>query len=198
MITGLLREVDTRNCWTLAQALGHGGPHRLQHLLSRARFDHDRAREEIANLVVRELAGQDVVLVADETGDAKSSTGCVGAGRQYSGAIKGLGLCQVAVHLAAVTDSARVVIDRALYLPKDWAADEERRDAAGVGASHTHTVTDGAGRRQSARQMIGRVLPHRWMRMRTGHGTKGRRSRGLSTGRRRSRGCSGAGGRPEH
>ncbi|WP_181383853.1 transposase [Streptomyces sp. NWU339] len=115
MIMGLLTEVDTRNCWTLAQALGHPGPHRLQHLLSRARFDHDRAREEIARLVVRELAGQDVVLVADETGDAKSSTGCVGAGRQYSGAIRGVGLCQVAVHLAAVTDSARVVIDRALY-----------------------------------------------------------------------------------
>ncbi|MFI1294072.1 transposase [Streptomyces sp. NPDC020792] len=70
MIMGLLAEVDTRNCWTLAQALGHPGPHRLQHLLSRARFDHDRAREEIARLVVRELAGQYVVLVADETGDA--------------------------------------------------------------------------------------------------------------------------------
>lgn len=132
MITGLLTEVDTRNCWTLAEVLGHPGPHRLQHLLSRARFDHDRAREEIARLVVRELAGQDVVLIADETGDAKSSTDCVGAGRQYSGAIKGVGLCQVAVHLAAVTQSARVVIDRALYLPQDWAADEERREAAGI------------------------------------------------------------------
>ncbi|MEV5010809.1 transposase [Streptomyces sp. NPDC055692] len=92
----------------------------------------DRAREEIARLVARELAGQDVVLVADETGDAKSSTDCVGAGRQYSGAIKGVGLYQVAVHLAAVTESVRVVIDRALYLPRDWAADEERREAVGV------------------------------------------------------------------
>ena len=105
MVTGLLAKVDTRNCWTLAEALGHPGPHRLQHLLSRARFDHDRAREEIARLVIRELAGQEVVLVADETGDAKSSTDCVGAGRQYSGAIKGVGLCQVAVHLPAVTES---------------------------------------------------------------------------------------------
>ncbi|TFV29855.1 transposase [Streptomyces sp. T1317-0309] len=132
MVTGLLTEVDTRNCWTLAEALGHPGPHRLQHLLSRARFDHDRAQEEIVRLIARELAGQDVVLVADETGDAKSSTDCVGAGRQYSGAIKGVGLCQVAVHLAAVTESVRVGIDRALYLPADWAADEERREMAGV------------------------------------------------------------------
>lgn len=78
LVAGLLLEADTRNCWTLGQALGHPGPHRLQHLLSRARFDHERARTEIARLVAGELAGQDVVLVADETGDAKSSTDYVG------------------------------------------------------------------------------------------------------------------------
>ncbi|MFF6946918.1 IS701 family transposase, partial [Streptomyces lavendulae] len=132
LITGLLLELDTRNCWTLGQALGHRGPHRLQHLLSRARFDHDLARREIVGLVVDELAGQDVVLVVDETGDAKSSTDCVGVGRQYSGAIGGVGLCQVAVHLAAVTATTKVIIDRVLYLPADWAADEERREVAGV------------------------------------------------------------------
>ncbi|WP_406191072.1 IS701 family transposase [Streptomyces sp. NBC_01017] len=132
LVAGLLLEVDTRNCWTLGQALGHPGPHRLQHLLSRARFDHDRAGKEIVRLVAGELAGQDVVLVVDETGDAKSSTECVGAGRQYSGAIGGVGLCQVAVHLAAVSATTKVIIDRALYLPADWAADEERREVAGV------------------------------------------------------------------
>ncbi|KPI11100.1 hypothetical protein OV450_8471 [Actinobacteria bacterium OV450] len=132
LVEGLLLELDTRNCWTLAQALGHSGPHRLQHLLSRARFDHERARKEIARLVIDEVAGQDVVLVVDGTGDAKSSTDCVGAGRQYSGAIGGVGLCQVAVHLAVVTASTKVIIDRALYLPADWAADEERREVAGV------------------------------------------------------------------
>jgi hypothetical protein len=44
-VTGLLTELDTRNCWPLAEALGHPGPHRLQHQLSRASFDHDRAGE---------------------------------------------------------------------------------------------------------------------------------------------------------
>jgi SRSO17 transposase len=38
----------------------------------------------------------------------------------------------VAVHLAAVTATTKVIIDRALYLPADWAADEERREVAGV------------------------------------------------------------------
>ncbi|MEV6297625.1 hypothetical protein AB0M41_46445 [Streptomyces sp. NPDC051896] len=38
--------------------------------------------------------------------------------------------------------------------------------------SHTHVVTDGAGRRLQTRQIINKVLPHQWMRMRAGHGTK--------------------------
>ncbi|WP_407566647.1 transposase [Streptomyces sp. 184] len=111
---------------------GTSGPHRPQHLLSRARFDHERARRGIAGLVIDELAGQSVVLIADEAGDAKLSTDCVGAGWQYSGAIGGVGLCQVAVHLAAVTATTKVITDRALYLQADWAADEERREVAGV------------------------------------------------------------------
>ncbi|MCG3039598.1 transposase [Streptomyces sp. S1A] len=96
------------------------------------RFDRDRARGEIARLLVQEPASQNVVLVADEIGNAKSSTDCVGDGRQCSGALKDVSLCQVAVHLAAVTQTARVVIDRALCLPKDWAADEEPREAVGI------------------------------------------------------------------
>ncbi|MFR9756975.1 hypothetical protein [Streptomyces sp. TR06-5] len=52
MTAGLLLERETRNCWTLAEALGHPDPHRLQHLLSRARFDYDHARKEIARLTI--------------------------------------------------------------------------------------------------------------------------------------------------
>jgi SRSO17 transposase len=69
----MLMELDTRNCWTLAEALGHRGPHRLQHLLSRAAVDHDLARDRIAAWAAGELADPDAVLIVDETGDEKSS-----------------------------------------------------------------------------------------------------------------------------
>lgn len=68
----------------------------------------------------------------DETGDAKSSTDAVGAARQYSGALGGVGLCQVAVHLSLATPAGHAVIGRRLYLGADWAADDERRTLAGV------------------------------------------------------------------
>jgi SRSO17 transposase len=41
-------------------------------------------------------------------------------------------LCQVAVTLTYAAPAGHALIGRPLYLPADWAADEERREAAGV------------------------------------------------------------------
>jgi hypothetical protein len=43
MLGGLLMELDDHNCWTIAEAAGHRGPRRLQHLLSRAVWDDRQA-----------------------------------------------------------------------------------------------------------------------------------------------------------
>ena len=124
--------VARANCWTLAEALGHGGPHRLQHFLARAVWDHDAVRDRAARWVAGQLADDQAVLVVDETGDEKSSTDAVGAARQYSGALGGVGLCQVAVHLTYASRSGQALVDRALYLTRDWAADDERGELTGV------------------------------------------------------------------
>jgi SRSO17 transposase len=68
----------------------------------------------------------------DETADEKASDGCAGAARQYSGTAGGVALCQVAVTLTYAAPAGHALIGRALYLPADWAADEERRELAGV------------------------------------------------------------------
>jgi SRSO17 transposase len=73
-----------------------------------------------------------VVLIVDETADEKSSSDCAGAARQYSGTAGGIAMCQVAVTLTCVAPAGHALIGRALYLPADWAADEERRELAGV------------------------------------------------------------------
>ena len=44
----------------------------------------------------------------------------------------GVALCQVAVTLTCAAPAGHALIDRALYLPADWAADEERRELAGI------------------------------------------------------------------
>ena len=136
MVHGLLAELEDYNCWTLAEAAGHPSPCRMQHLLSRARCDEQQLLDCAADWAVAHLTsgrdGNDVVLIVDETADAKSSGDCAGAARQYSGTLGGIALCQVAVTLTCATPAGHALIGRALYLPADWAADEERRELAGV------------------------------------------------------------------
>jgi SRSO17 transposase len=136
MVHAMLTELDDHNCWTMAEAAGHPGPHRMQHLLSRARVDDQKLPQAAAGWAAGHLcAGQDpddVVLIVDETGDAKTSGDCAGAARQYSGTLGGIAMCQVAVTLTCASPAGHALIGRALYLPAEWAADEERRELAGV------------------------------------------------------------------
>nr|WP_175548749.1 transposase [Mangrovactinospora gilvigrisea] len=128
LMTGMLMEVEDRNCWSLAEALGHPGPHRRQNLLSRAAWDDAEVLAATARWAMDQLGYADPVLIADETGDAKSSTDAVGAAFQCSGALRGVALCQVAVHLTYATAAGHAIVDRRLYLPEQWAADDERRE----------------------------------------------------------------------
>jgi SRSO17 transposase len=138
MVNGLLSELDDYNCWTLAEAAGHGSPCPMQHLLSRARCDDQAMLDATGDWTIEQLNGEqdgdsrNAVLIVDETSDVKSSADCVGAARQYCGATGGVALCQVAVTLTYAVPAGHALIGRALYLPADWAADEERRELAGV------------------------------------------------------------------
>jgi SRSO17 transposase len=132
MAAGLLMELEDYNCWSIAEAVGHSGPHRLQHLLSRAVWDEQQLLDTAAAWAVSHLGDRDAVLIVDETADEKSSTEAVGAARQYSGTLGGVALCQVAVTLTLATSRGHALIGRKLYLPEGCAADEEHRDLAGV------------------------------------------------------------------
>ena len=132
MVSGLLMELEDHNCWTIAEAAGHRGPHRLQHLLSRAVWDDRQVLDAASAWAVSRLDDGDAVLIVDETADEKSSADTAGAARQYNGTTGGVALCQVAVTLTYATGCGHALIDRALYLPEGCAADEEHRELAGI------------------------------------------------------------------
>ena len=132
MVSGLLMELEDHNCWTIAEAAGHRGPHRLQHFLSRAVWDEQQVADIASAWAVSHLDDGDGVLIVDETADEKSSGNAAGAARQYSGTVGGVALCQVAVTLTYATGRGHALIGRALYLPEACAADEEHRELAGV------------------------------------------------------------------
>ncbi len=158
LVAGLVSDLERKNCWTIAERSGHSTPDRLQHLLSRAAWDVEGVRDDLRRYVADRLLGpgEQAVLVVDETGDLKKGTSTVGVQRQYTGTAGRVENAQVAVFLTLVAARGHTFIDRALYLPRCWADDPDRRHQAGVpddvefatkpalaAAMITHAITGG-------------------------------------------------------
>ena len=78
MVNGLLMELEDYNCWSIAEAVGHCGPHRLQHLLSRAVWDDQQVLDAAAAWAVAQLDDGDAVLVVLPGGHDVSGPGPAG------------------------------------------------------------------------------------------------------------------------
>nr|WP_170321746.1 transposase [Acrocarpospora pleiomorpha] len=64
--------------------------------------------------------GRSRVLVIDETAFDKRGRSSAGVARQYSGSAGAVVNCQVGVMAAWATAGGRAMIDRELYLPREW------------------------------------------------------------------------------
>ena len=131
-LRGLLCGVERKNSWQLAEVAGNATPYGIQHLLGRANWDADAVRDELRSYVVESLADDESVLIVDETGFIKKGEKSVGVKRQYTGTAGKTENCQVGVLLAYASRRGQAFIDRELYLPEEWASDEERRERAAV------------------------------------------------------------------
>lgn len=94
-VEGLLAGLPRVNCWSIAEQVGDPSPDGMQHLLSRASWDHDGLAVDLRDYVAEHLGADDGVLVVDETGDVKKGTATVGVQRQYSGTAGRTENCQV-------------------------------------------------------------------------------------------------------
>jgi SRSO17 transposase len=131
-LRGLLSGVERKNSWQMAEVAGNATPYGIQHLLRRADWDADAVRDELRSYVVESLADDESVLIVDETGFIKKGEKSVGVKRQYTGTAGKTENCQVGVLLAYASRRGQAFIDRELYLPEEWASDEERRERAAV------------------------------------------------------------------
>jgi SRSO17 transposase len=68
----------------------------------------------------------------DESGFPKQGKHSVGVKRQYCGHLGKVENCQVGVFLGYTNGNHRILIDKRLFLPEDWAKDKKRRQACGV------------------------------------------------------------------
>lgn len=133
-VQGLLSPVQRKNSWQVAEYLGEDKPYGLQRLLGRARWDADAVRDVLVPYAAAHLLkeGEGGALIVDETGFLKKGTKSAGVQRQYSGTAGRIENCQVGVFLALSGSRGRALIDRELYLPRQWCQDARRREEAGI------------------------------------------------------------------
>src|SRR5665811_2303377 len=72
-LQGLMSHCERKNGWQLAEWMGEAAPYRVQHLLDRARWDADAARDEWPNYVLEELSGPEGFLFVEGTGLVKKA-----------------------------------------------------------------------------------------------------------------------------
>jgi len=162
-LAGLLDRVERKNGWQLAEAIGEFGAKGVQRLLNAAAWDADRVRDDLCDYVVEHF-GDDAsgVLIVDETGFLKKGTKSCGVARQYTGTAGDTVNCQVGVFLAYASHKGAGFIDRALYLPREWTNDQDRRAEAGI-----PTAVRFASKITLAEQMLARAfeagVPAQWV-----------------------------------
>jgi len=161
-IQGLMSDISRKNGWQLAEYGGEATPDGIQRLLSTATWDVDGVRDDLREYVVEEIGTPEGILVIDETGFLKKGQHSVGVKRQYSGTAGRIENCQIGVFLSYASEKGHTLIDREIYLPKEWTTDESRRTTAKVPPTIPF-----ATKPELARQMLERAfaadVPGAWV-----------------------------------
>jgi SRSO17 transposase len=170
-LTGLLADVRRKNSWQMAEAIGEARPRGVQHLLNDARWDADEVRDDLRDYVVEHFGDErSGVQIVDETGFLKKGEKSVGVARQYTGTAGKRENCQVGVFVCYSSEEGAAFIDRALYVPKEWAEDSARREEAGV-PEEVRFSTKGKLAKKMLKRALGAGVPARWVVADTVYGT---------------------------
>jgi SRSO17 transposase len=130
-VEGQLSDLGEKSCEPIAVAAGIP-PRNLQEFLSSYKWEEDRTRNRLQEIVMRDHAGPHSVGVIDETSDVKKGDKTPGVKRQWCGTVGKTENCIVTVHLAYATGDFHCLLDGDLFLPEDWSDDRARCRAAGI------------------------------------------------------------------
>lgn len=122
---------ERRNAENVSEAVN---AHRraMQRFLTDGPWDDVAVTASLQEYLGPILSDPEAAWALDESGFPKQGTKSVGVARQYCGALGKVANCQVGVFLAYVSRHGRALVDKRLYLSREWTDDPERCAAAGI------------------------------------------------------------------
>ncbi len=132
-LSGLFHLDHRRNLEKIDECVDGSEYQSLHHFLSNSPWDAAAVCGQIARDVNDLLGGsQDSCLIIDPSGIPKKGQHSVGVGRQYCGNVGKVDNCQIGVFAALGRGRNACLINKRLYLPRDWTADHQRCEKAGI------------------------------------------------------------------
>src|SRR3954470_19168702 len=131
VIRGLLGGLERKTCEPIAIEAGLARKP-IQFFVGSGKWDDEAVMSELRAHVGEGLSEPDGVVVVDGSAFPKKGTESCGVARQWCGRLGKVDNCQVGVFLAYAAGGGYAPLDRRLYLPEDWAADEGRREKCHV------------------------------------------------------------------
>lgn len=130
-VEGQLSDLQEKSCEPIALAAGIA-PRNLQEFLAHYKWDQNRARNRLHQLVRDQHGGRHTIALVDETSDVKKGDKTPGVQRQYCGTVGKTENCIVTVHLGYAQGDFHCLLDGDLFVPQSWAEDRDRCRAAGI------------------------------------------------------------------
>jgi len=137
-LQGLLSDIPRKSIEPIGLALEGANPNAvraLQQFISEGAWKDEVILNRHWQEVDRDLGEEDGVLTLDGSDFLKQGKESAGVKRQYCGEVGKRANCQAGVFLGYASRKGYTLLDRRLYLPKEWVEEEtyaERREKCGV------------------------------------------------------------------
>lgn len=131
-LQGLLGTGHRKSVEPMAERVCPGQTQQLHHFVSTSTWATEPLEQVLRQTADALVGGDDAALIVDDVALPKQGKHSVGVKRQHCGVLGKQANCQVLVSLTLARREVPVPIALRLYLPEDWAQDEERRAQAKV------------------------------------------------------------------
>ena len=123
-MAGQFSQIERKSIEPIAIAVEGGKVRAMQRFVSDAPWDDDQLSFKYRKCLIDDLGHPDGVLIFDESGFVKKGNDSIGVGKQYCGTIGKVDNCQVGVFGAYASPYGYGLIDKRLYIPRQWFDDD--------------------------------------------------------------------------
>ncbi len=168
-LAGLMLDVPNKSVETMMLNLKGDDANAIrsmQHFLSEGSWQDRAILQRHWQEVSQDLGDENGVLIGDDTGFPKQGKESVAVKRQWCSQLGKRANCQVGVFLGYASAQGRTLLDRRLYLPREWVQDEayaDRRQKCGVPAEVSFQTKPALLLAMVKEVKAAGTLPFRWL-----------------------------------